>query len=179
MTHKFNRIVLFSACATVISMFTAAAASCPSGDSLLQLETLGSCQVGDKIFSDFTYISGATGGAVAVTAGSITVDTVGPGQDVTGANYGLEFNGSWTADNGQTSDGTIGFQVTVVNGAGMEITDSGLAQTSGIFGSGVASVSEQGCSGAGCTGPSTPGRRCATILSWLARNSPIAASPRA
>ncbi len=151
MTHKFNRIVLFSACATVISMFTAAAASCPSGDTLAQLETLGSCQIGDKIFSDFTYIGSATGGATQVTAGGIVVDTVGPGQDVAGPNYGLEFNGSWTADNGQTSDGTIGFEVTVINGAGMEITDAGLAQTSGVFGGGVASVSEQGCSGTGCT----------------------------
>jgi hypothetical protein len=151
-THKFNRVVLFSACATVISMFTAAAASCPSGDSLAQLESLGSCQIGDKIFSDFTYNYSASGGAMAVLPGSITVDTVGPGQDVSGPSYGLEFNGSWTADNGQTNDGTIGFEVTVVNGAGMEITDSGLAQTSGIFGlGGVASVSEQGCSGVGCT----------------------------
>lgn len=151
MTHKFNRIVLFSACATVISMFTAAAASCPSGDTLAQLETLGSCQIGDKIFSDFTYTDSVKGGALPVTAGDITVDTVGPGQDVAGPDYGLEFNGSWTADNGQTSDGDIGFEVTVVNGAGMEITDAGLAQTSGITGTGVASVSELGCSGAGCT----------------------------
>lgn len=151
MTHKFNRVVLFSACATVISLFTAAAASCPSGDTLAQLEALGSCQVGDKIFSDFTYTDSVSGGATAVLATAITVDTVGPGEDVSGANYGLEFNGSWTADNGQTSDGDIGFEVTVVNGAGMEITDAGLAQTSGIFNGGVASVSEQGCSGAGCT----------------------------
>lgn len=151
MTHKFNRVVLFSACVTVISLFTAAAAPCPSGDTLAQLEAIGSCQVGDKIFSDFTYTDSATGGAIAVTNTGITVDTVGPGEAVSGANYGLEFNGSWTADNGQTSDGDIGFEVTVVNGAGMEITDAGLAQTSGIFGTGVASVSELGCSSAGCT----------------------------
>jgi hypothetical protein len=150
-THKFNRIVLFSACATVISMFTAAAASCPSGDTLLQLQDIGACQVGDKIFSDFTYTDSVSGGALPVTIGDITVKTVGPGEAVVGPDYGLQFNGSWTADNGQTSDGTIGFEVTVVNGAGMEITDSGLAQTSGILPGGVASVAEAGCSGLGCT----------------------------
>jgi len=152
-SHKLVRIALFSACTVAISISTAAAATCISGDTLAQYEALGAtgCQIGDKIFSNFTYTDSATGGAIAVTAAGITVNSVGPGQSVTGSNYGLAFDGSWTALNGQTNDGDIGFTVTVVNGAGMEITDAGLAQTSGITASGVASVAEQGCSGTGCT----------------------------
>src|ERR1700722_9554779 len=134
-------------------MCIAAAAPCVSGDTLTQFEALGNtgCQIGDKTFSDFSYTDTASGGAIAVTAGDITVGTVGPGESFPGANYGVAFDGSWTADNGQTSDGVISFVVSVVKGAYMEITDSGLAQTSGITGSGVANVAEQGCSGVACT----------------------------
>ena len=65
-------------------MFTAAAASCPSGDTLAQLETLGSCQIGDKIFSDFTYTDSVKGGALPVTAVILLWIRVGAGQDVRG-----------------------------------------------------------------------------------------------
>jgi hypothetical protein len=151
LSHRFACVL--SICATALSMFTAAAAPCVNGDTLAQFEALGNtgCQIGDKIFSDFSYSDSASGGAMAVTAGDVTVSTVGPGENFVGPDYGVAFQGAWTAVNGGTSDGDISFVVTVVNGAGMEITDSGLAQSSGITASGVAKVTEKGCSGVGCT----------------------------
>jgi len=110
------------------------------------------CQYGDKIFSNFTFISSAMGGATAVTSDGVTV---APITDIYG-NLGLEFNGSWTANNGQTSDSAIGFTVSVVAGGPLEIEDFGLAQTSGVTGNGSATVSENGCGPAPCKpGPLT------------------------
>ncbi len=155
--------VLFLAFA--ISQAWATTATCQGGNLAAILATANptfSCQVGDKIFSNFTYIDSATGGALALPASGITVDTLGPagtsGADVANANIGLEFNGSWDALAGQASDGAIGFTVTIVGGSNLLIEDFGLAQTSGVNGNGLASVTEKGCGPATVAGvPCTPG----------------------
>jgi hypothetical protein len=110
-----------------------------------------SCQVGDKIFSNFTYTSSSQGGALAISASSVEVETLGSlmGTDpaeVSNPNIGLQFSAGWTALAGQESDSAIGFTVTVVNGSNMLIEDTGLAQTSGVIGSSsLASVAEKAC----------------------------------
>jgi hypothetical protein len=110
--------------------------------------------VGDKVFSNFTYIDSSTGGAMAIPATGVMVDTLGPagsGADILNTNIGLEFNSSWLAQTGQTSDATIGFTVTVVNGSNLQIEDFGLAQISGVNGNALATVTEKGCGPAPCT----------------------------
>jgi hypothetical protein len=108
------------------------------------------CQVGDKIFSNFEYTDSSTGGAIAIGASGVTVETIGPsgsGAEVGGANIGLQFNASWSAGPQQSTDADISFAVTVVSGSNMLITDTGLAQTSGVTaGNGsVAKVTEDAC----------------------------------
>jgi hypothetical protein len=135
-----------------------------------------SCQVGDKIFSNFTYDGTSSGDASAIGASSIMIETMGattgtdPAQ-LASANIGLQFSAPWSVSSacvggtivgtncvggtwtGGAQDSLIGFVVTVVNGAGMAITDAAVAQTSsGASGAGSeASVTEGGCSGAPCT----------------------------
>jgi hypothetical protein len=148
-TNKIKTLVLFSACAAVLSMFTAGATTCNSldGDALTTFLVTGfSCTYGGFTFSDFTYTDSASNGGQVVTAADVTVKAV---TNAYGA--GLEFNGSWNAfGNDATSDGDVSFTVTALNGA-TDISDTGLAVTSGVGGTGVATVSEQGCGGVGCT----------------------------
>lgn len=145
MTHKIKTLLLFSACATAMSMFTAAADTCANafttyGDTLQDLITNNvSCTYGGFTFSNFSYIGSP------LTASQVTVGTL---TNAYGA--GLEFNGSWNAfGNNSTSDGDIGFTVTSLGGATV-IEDAGLAVTSGVGGAGIATVSEDGCSGTNC-----------------------------
>jgi hypothetical protein len=148
-THKLIRTILFSASVSVLSMFTAAAlpTTCSSldGDTLAQLEGIGSCTYGGFTFSDFNYTNSNSGGGQQVMASDIKVDAV---TNSDGA--GLSFDASWDATlPGSTSDGNISFVVTANNGA-TAINDAGLAQTDFVYGNGFASVGEQGCSGTGC-----------------------------
>jgi PEP-CTERM motif len=131
------------------------AAACVNGASLDTYLALGAtgCVIGDKTFSDFTYISSSSGGATAIPDTGVTVATVGPagtGASVTSPNYGFEFNASWSANAGQATDATIGFTATVTSGPSL-ISDAELAQLSGVTGNGSASVAELGCGPAPCT----------------------------
>jgi hypothetical protein len=156
-THKFTRIILFSACATVISMFTLSAAPCTPG-TLASYIALGStgCTVGGDTFFNFQLISNsATGGATAVGAGLISVEGLGPA-GTTGASavapflsndIGINFDTAlWTTTAGQSIDDNISFDVSVGPGAAT-ITDAGLVQDSFVTGNGSVTVAEKGCSG--------------------------------
>lgn len=149
-----KNVLLILAVALAAPLTWAAPVACPDGSTLSTFLAAGySCQVGDKIFSNFTYTSSAFGGALAVPAAGITVDTLGPagsGASLLDANIGLQFNAGWNALAGQTSDSAIGFTVTVVGGAAI-LEDFGLAQVSGVTPDGSASVAEDGCGPAPCT----------------------------
>jgi PEP-CTERM motif len=111
------------------------------------------CTIGDKTFSNFTYVSSASGGATAIPDTGVTVVTVGPastGASVPSPNYGFEFNAVWSANENQATDSSIGFTATVSTGPSL-ITDAELAQLSGVSGNGSASVAELGCGPAPCT----------------------------
>jgi hypothetical protein len=135
---------------TVGSTTASAQTQCIDGASLASYLTAGfSCTIGDKEFSGFTYTASGT---TPVGAGAVTVDTVGPagtGATILSGNIGLQFNGPWVALAGHTTESSIGFTVTVLNGGGL-IEDFGLAQTSGISTDGSASVAERGCGPAPC-----------------------------
>lgn len=152
MLKKFSLLTIFGLAATAMTAF--ATPVCPDGGSLSAFLGAGySCQVGDKIFSNFSYVSSAFGGALAVPAAGVTVDTLGPvgsGASVFSNDIGLQFNAGWNALAGQTTDSDIGFTVTVLGGA-ITIEDFGLAQVSGVLPNGSASVVENGCGPAPCT----------------------------
>ncbi len=108
-----------------------------------------SCQIGDKLFSNFTY---TPSGTIPVLAGAVTVNTLGPagsGASLSNPNIGLQFDAPWSAPAGNSSDAAIGFTVTVLSGASV-IEDFGLAQTSGVLPNGSAAVAERGCGPAPC-----------------------------
>jgi len=153
LSNKFIRIILFSACTSVLSLFTAAAATCDSldGDTLAQLEGIGACTYGGFTFSNFGYTYGDSNGGSQVLASQVFVNAV-----TNADGSGLSFDASWDADSAlATSDGDVMFTVTANAGA-TAISDTGLAQTAGVSGNGYASVSEQGCSGVGCVPGSWP-----------------------
>jgi hypothetical protein len=156
-THKFSQLVLLSACATVLSMSTLAAATCTPGTlaSYISLGTTG-CTVGNDTFFNFELINnGATGGATLVTAADINVEGMGP-TGTSGASaqnsflpndIGVDFDTAlWAVLSGQSQDDDIAFDVSVGTGA-VDITDAGLDQISDTTPNGTASVTEKGCSG--------------------------------
>jgi hypothetical protein len=123
------------------------------------------CQIGDEIFSSFTYTHGAGGTGSLLSTSSIEVTTLGltTGSDpaeTSNANTSLNFSTGWsvTADCPSTctssfEDAVVGFTVTVVDATNVAITDAAVMQTSsGATGAGSSVlVSEGGCSGAPCT----------------------------
>jgi len=107
------------------------------------------CQVGDKIFSNFSYTASGTN---PLGASQVTVEGVGPAgtsgispDGPVSTDIGLSFSAPWTVSAGQTTDANIFFAVTVANGANMVITDTGLAQLSTLTGTGLATVGEDAC----------------------------------
>jgi hypothetical protein len=86
---------------------------------LTVVNTAGGIQVGDKLFTDFTVDVSDTVGVVSQGLFEISVH----GAEVNG-DFGLVFNGDWSAFSGQTSDSVITFKVTA--GAGYLIKDNGL-----------------------------------------------------
>ena len=97
-----------------------------------------SCNIGDKLFSNFTYTASGTN---PLPASSITVDTIGPSG--TGASFvagtgnlaglpasdiGLEFTAPWTVTAGQSSDSLIGFTVSTIPAGAALIEDASLVQ---------------------------------------------------
>jgi hypothetical protein len=149
MLKKITFLTVFGLATTAMTAF--ATPACPDGSSMTTfLAANYSCQIGDKIFSNFFYTASGTN---PVAASAVTVDTVGPagtGATIPFADIGLQFNAPWDAAGpGMSSDASIRFTVTVLGGAGL-IEDFGLAQTSGVNAPGSASVAERGCGPAPC-----------------------------
>lgn len=124
--------------------------ACPDGGPLTVYLVSGfSCQIGDLVFSNFTY---TPSGSNQIPAADVTVDTIGPsgsGATLLGPDIGLNFDAPWDATSGNSSDADITFIVTVVGGSPI-ISDFGLAQTGGVSGTGSSSVAENGCGPAPC-----------------------------
>ena len=129
---------------------------CPSGGSLSTYLASGySCQLGDDIFSNFSYSSSASGGATAVAASGITVYTEGPGSDAHFgySSNGFQFTASWDATAGQATDSNIGYTITTTGHAQLEDFFLGEAgpPTNAVTPDGAATVTENGCGPAPCT----------------------------
>jgi hypothetical protein len=101
------------------------------------------CEIGDKLFTDFLFGTGATGGATAVTAADIGLNIVDQGDGA----IGFDFIGiPLFAGAGQTSTISIGYNVRTLNGV-PSITSNFLAFAAGTTGTGLATVKETFCIG--------------------------------
>jgi hypothetical protein len=123
------------------------------------LQTAGSCDLGDKTFSNFSYTPTAVGGAVPVPAGSVTIALFFSGP----TDWGFSFAMPLTAGPGQVNDILMGYVVTCNALAPVFncITSNHLTMVGGATGTGVASVVETKCLGAttviGCAPENTVG----------------------
>ena len=141
MLKKISLLTVFGLAATAMTAFATPVCSSNVTDNGATYFGAGySCEIGDLLFSNFSYTGSGTN---PIGAGQITVDTV------TNDGIGLSFHAPWTAAAGMTTDGTIDFTVTALSG-GNVLEDFGLAQTSGVSGDGSASVAENGCGPAPC-----------------------------
>jgi len=141
MLKKFSLLMTFGLAATAMTAFATPVCSSNVTDNGSTYFGGGySCTVGDLLFSNFSYTGSGTN---PISASQITVDTV------SNDGIGLSFHAPWSAGAGMTTDGTIDFTVTVLGGGSL-LEDFGLAQTSGVSGSGSASVAEDGCGPAPC-----------------------------
>ena len=93
-----------------------------------------SCTFGGLTFSDFSYISSASGGAAAPSDSGVAVNP-----EVDGSEVGLLFSAGWLAGQNQIQDSLIQFTVTCID---CMIDDVVLIMGGGANGSGLASVSE-------------------------------------
>jgi hypothetical protein len=93
------------------------------------------CWIQDKLFSNFTFQVSATGGAVPVAAGNVSVVTIASVLSV-----GFSFTFSLNAGPTQDNDLNIGYTVT-----GPNITNNQLSMTGGWITGGEAAVFETYC----------------------------------
>lgn len=118
----------------------AAAATIAEVGPPVALDTLAdgsALQVGDKLFHDFSWDSSGDSAPEGLPGAGIVVTPVAVEGD-----YGLRFNGGWTAGPSQVVQTTIRFRVRALDEL-LFVHDALLAMTAfGTFGSGVAAVSE-------------------------------------
>jgi hypothetical protein len=125
----------------------ATAAPCAPTGTFTDLLAVGSCEIGDKTFSNFSYEETGAGGAVLVPPGSFNYATIaGP------AEWGFNFSFPITAGSDQSNDIRIGY--TVATDGSVLIHSNTLGPMLGGFtGTGSATVDEIYCLGgtiAGC-----------------------------
>jgi len=101
-----------------------------------QIMDAGGVKIGDKTFTEWRVTSTTQGNGLAPQAGAISVTAV-----QIGGEYGMRFNGPWSAATGDLADTTIGFRVTADDP--WLISDNTLAVTAfGADKGGMASISE-------------------------------------
>jgi hypothetical protein len=156
MFKKISLLMVFGLATTAMTaLATPACSDGVTGNGSLYFGGGYSCQIGDLLFSNFTYTASGTN---PISASQVTVDTVGPsgsGASISFPDIGLSFHAPWSAGPSQTTDATIDFTVSAL-GTGTLVSDFGLAQTSGVSGDGTASVIERGCGPSPCDATGGP-----------------------
>ena len=127
--------ICLPASAAVISLINAPIDGTTSY-TVQQIKDAGGIRIGDKTFTEWRVTSTAQGNGLAPQAGAISVTAV----QINGE-YGMRFNGPWSAATGDLADTTIGFRVTADDP--WLISDNTLAATAiGADKGGMASISE-------------------------------------
>lgn len=133
--------------ATVAGSGRAEAAPCSTTGTFASLEAAGSCTIGDKTFSSFTYTPSETGGASLVPATGFNYTTINNVSN----QWGFDFTFSLAAGSGQTNDIALGYTVAVTSGAALISSATAGPITGSITGTGAAAVGETYCLGASTT----------------------------
>jgi hypothetical protein len=120
------------------------ATPCPSSGTFADLQTLGSCTIGDKTFSNFTYSPSESGGASEVLASEFNYTTI---NDVNNE-WGFDFTFALDASSGESNDIALSYTVAVTSGAALIDSLEDGPITGGITDTGAASVGETYCLGA-------------------------------
>ena len=123
------------------------AAACATTGTFASLEAAGSCSIGDKTFSNFSYTPTQTGGAVTVPASGFSYTTINNVSN----QWGFDFTFSLTAGANQTNDIALGYTVAVTGGAALINSATDGPITGSITGTGAAAVGETYCLGASTT----------------------------
>lgn len=115
MKGMFPKILVLVAAAMFLPSL-ASAAGCSNG-TLDQYMAAGfSCTIDGLTFSNFTYTSAASGGALQIPNTGITVDVCpGSGTGCSGlpsGEFGFDFTAAWSVISGQSEDSKIGYTVT-------------------------------------------------------------------
>ena len=120
----------------------------PSYADLIATNAGGGCFIADKVFSGFTFLPNATGGATALTANQInyTLDNLVPSVMGT-VLVGFEFGMSLSAGQGQSNTVTISLNIAQLDGIA-DITSVHDQMVGVGLNGGVASVAESFCLGA-------------------------------
>lgn len=149
---KLNKSVVAAAAVVCFATMMAVgeranAAPCPSSGTFAALEALGSCTIGDKTFSGFTYNPTELGGATEVPATAFDFTTIN------GVNneWGFEFIFPLTAGTNQSNDIALGYTIAVTSGAALIDSLEDGPITGSISGTGTASVGETSCLDASTT----------------------------
>ncbi len=121
------------------------AGACSSSTLDIYMASGFSCSVGDKVFSNFTYVSSASGGAAAVPASGVAVTPVMSGF---GSDIGLLFSAAWIVGSNQTQDSLLTYTVTC---SGCSITDLMLVMVGGSTPNGTGGVAETATGPGGLT----------------------------
>jgi hypothetical protein len=134
------------------------------GLSYASLQSAGSCLIGDKLYSNFTFAAGGSIGVSPVTPTDITYTVVNNGSIQNGFDFLIT---DLTATTGQSNDLAIGYTVSIFSGNEL-ITSAHLDIAGAALNTGVATIGETVCLGGPCgpsttlavglfgTGPSTP-----------------------
>ena len=127
-----KKLMVASVLIGIVAVMSSAASATPivaevngtASYTLAEINLAGGIIVGDKLFDGFRVTTTKSSGAVAPEDGSISVSAVKVEGD-----YGLRFNGGWSAPAGTISDSTIKFHVSVTPDAvarGWKIKDNSL-----------------------------------------------------
>jgi hypothetical protein len=148
---KLMKFVMFAAAivavATVAVCERANATPCAPAGTFASLQAAGSCTIGDKTFSNFSYNSSGTGGASQVPASSFDYTTINGVSN----QWGFDFMFSLTAGANQSNDIALGYSVAVTSGAALIDSLEDGPITGSLTGTGFASVGETYCLGATTT----------------------------
>ena len=118
----------------------------PTGYTIKEVNDAGGIIVFDKLFTDFTVVSTNSFGAAAPDENAIKVTGVYINSAPVLNEWGLKFNGGWSAGAGMVADSTITFQVSIVEPyrtQGWVVVDNTLWMDAyGWAGNGFVSISE-------------------------------------
>ena len=118
----------------------------PTGYTIKEVNNAGGIIVFDKLFTDFTVVSTNSVGAAAPDENAIKVTGVYINNAVVKGEWGLKFNGGWSAGKNMVADSTITFQVSIIEPyrtQGWVIVDNTLWMDAyGWAGNGFVSISE-------------------------------------